>query len=76
VQLWPGPHAWPQAPQLFGSVLLCEHVHAPALQVWLAGHTVPHAPQLFGSVWRFEHALEQFVRPLAHDPVQTPAEHT
>lgn len=37
---------------------------------------MPHAPQLLGSFVVSTHALEQSVRPLPHDVVHVPVEHT
>ena len=61
--VWPLAQAWPQVPQLAGSVAVITHappqrvapagqleVQRPLAQVWPDGHAVPHAPQLAVSV--------------------------
>jgi hypothetical protein len=57
----PLAHSMPQAPQLYGSLLVL--VQMPEQQTSPVGHTAPQAPQLFGLVLVLTHVPEQFVWP-------------
>jgi hypothetical protein len=83
----PVPHACPQLPQLWLSlvrsthaplhaVLPEGHLHVPLVHVAPAGQAWPHRPQLWTFVWRFTHAFEQLVSPLAQVVRQWPPEQT
>lgn len=79
VQLCPGAHVRPQAPQLSRSLASSTHVplqlvcvpvhitvegtHAPAVHICPIAQTVPHAPQLFVSLCVFTQALPQRTSP-------------
>jgi hypothetical protein len=82
----PGAQAWPQAPQLAGSVLGSTHApphavplaqpQAPPAQVCAEGQALPQAPQLPGSVPTSTQWPLHAVSPPAHVPAQDPEEHT
>jgi hypothetical protein len=77
----------PQRPQLRGSVCVLvqpvphttwpvPHEHAPPTQLPPVEHWALHAPQFSSSVVVSTQALVQLAWPGAHNPVQTPLEHT
>jgi hypothetical protein len=54
-------HAWPQAPQLAGSLSVLAHM--PLQHVAFAAHGLPHMPQFCSSVLGSTHLWLQHVRP-------------
>jgi hypothetical protein len=83
----PGPHRFPQVPQLRGSVVVstqnppqlvvpAAHWHALETQLAPGAHALPHLPQSYGSLVRSTHAPLQLVSPVAHVSVHVPSEHT
>ena len=86
VQLWPDAQTVPQAPQLFGSLLMAvqtplhvvcpaSHPQAPPEHSCPDGHLLPQAPQLFRSELMSMQVLLHNACPDGHElaAVQTPA---
>jgi hypothetical protein len=72
LHVWPGPHAFPQPPQFFGSTSTSTHTlphslcsgpqaQSPLMQMNPGPHAFPHPPQLLGSTVVSVHAPAQTV---------------